>query len=42
MKKEQELRLHGLLLGDWKGVAIEQLCEPLHRFNDWDELIEEN
>ena len=39
MKKKQELRLHGLLLGDWKGAAIEQLCEPLHRFNDWDDLL---
>ncbi len=39
MKKEQDLRLHGLLLGHWKGAAIEQLCEPLHRFNDWQDLI---
>ena len=41
MKKKQELRLHGLILGDWKSDVIEQLCEPLHRFNDWHELIED-
>lgn len=41
MKKKQDLRLHGLLLGDWKGRSIEQLCEPLHRFKDWQEMMEE-
>ncbi len=41
MKDKQALRVHGLLLGDWKGTAIEQICDPLHRFTDWEELIEE-
>lgn len=40
MKQKQELRIHGLLLGDWKGNTIEQICEPLHRFNDWQEFTE--
>jgi uncharacterized protein with von Willebrand factor type A (vWA) domain len=38
MKSNQGLRLHGLLLGSWKGSTIEQLCEPLHRFNDWHDI----
>ncbi len=33
MKQKQGLRVHGLLLGNWHSDAIEQICEPLHRFN---------
>jgi len=35
LKKQQNLRLHGLLLGNWKSVAINQLCEPLHYYSAW-------
>lgn len=34
-KKSRDLRIHGLLLGNWKARALEQLCSPCHRFNDW-------
>ena len=40
MKQQQQLRIHGLILGDWQGNAIDQICEPLHRFNDWQEFRE--
>jgi len=33
LKREQGLRIHGLLLGNWRSQALEALCEPLHRFN---------
>ena len=36
LKKQQGLRLHGLLLGNWKSDAIKQLCEPLHYYSAWD------
>ncbi len=35
LKKRQGLRLHGLLLGNWKSRAIERLCDPLHRYSAW-------
>ena len=35
LKRKQKIRLHGLILGPWKNQCMEQLCEPLHRFNDW-------
>ncbi len=35
-KATQELRLHGVLLGNWRGKALSELCDPVHRFSDWD------
>ncbi len=29
-KHNQGLRIHGVLLGSWKSMALEQLCDPLH------------
>ena len=40
LKHQQEIRLHGLILGRWKNSCMEQLCEPLHVFNDWKLLLE--
>jgi len=34
-KATQELRLHGVLLGNWRGKALSELCDPVHRFSDW-------
>jgi len=34
IKKHSDLRIHGVLLGNWRGQAIQNICEPLHRFTD--------
>ncbi|MEA3302708.1 MAG: VWA domain-containing protein [Pseudomonadota bacterium] len=34
-KATQELRLHGVLLGNWQGKALSELCDPVHRFSEW-------
>ena len=34
-KAAQELRLHGVLLGNWQGKALRELCDPVHHFSDW-------
>ncbi|HBH34984.1 MAG TPA: hypothetical protein DDW45_00805 [Gammaproteobacteria bacterium] len=34
-KASQGLRLHGVLLGNWQGKALAELCDPVHRFSDW-------
>ena len=34
IKKHSDLRIHGVLLGRWRGEAIRNICEPLHRFSD--------
>ena len=35
LKKNQGLRIHGILLGNWRGRAMEALSEPMHRYSDW-------
>lgn len=35
-KRSQGLRLHGLLLGNWRGKALAELCDPVHRLSDRD------
>ena len=35
MKKNQGLRIHGILLGNWRGRAMEVLSEPMFRYADW-------
>ncbi len=30
-KQQQGLRVHGVLLGNWQGKAMMDLCEPMHR-----------
>ena len=37
-KTSQNCRIHGLLVGHWQTKALEELCEPLHRFSDWGTL----
>jgi uncharacterized protein with von Willebrand factor type A (vWA) domain len=34
-KKQDKLRVHGVLVGGFHSSAIEQLCNPVHRFSDW-------
>lgn len=34
-KATQQLRLHGVLLGNWRGKALQELCDPVHHFSDW-------
>ena len=34
LKKHSDIRIHGVLLGQWRGQAIQNICEPLHRFTD--------
>jgi uncharacterized protein with von Willebrand factor type A (vWA) domain len=34
-KSVQGLRLHGVILGNWQGRALSELCDPVHRFSDW-------
>ncbi|WP_190303106.1 VWA domain-containing protein [Methylomonas rhizoryzae] len=41
LKRQQGLRIHGLLLGNWRSRALEALCEPLHRFNGMQSGAEE-
>jgi uncharacterized protein with von Willebrand factor type A (vWA) domain len=36
IKQQSNLRIHGVLLGHWKGEAIQDICEPLHHFVDID------
>ena len=35
LKKQQGLRIHGVLLGNWRGGAMEALSDPMHRFTNW-------
>lgn len=35
LKQRQGLRLHGLLLGNWRSPALQALCDPLHDFSAW-------
>ncbi|MBV1914794.1 MAG: VWA domain-containing protein [Pseudomonadales bacterium] len=35
LKKNQGLRIHGILLGNWRGGAMEALSDPMHRFTNW-------
>lgn len=35
LKKTQDLRILGLLLGNWKADAFRKICSPCHSFNDW-------
>ncbi|RKZ60338.1 MAG: VWA domain-containing protein [Candidatus Parabeggiatoa sp. nov. 3] len=34
-KEKDKLRVHGVLVGGWNSSAIEKLCNPVHRFSDW-------
>jgi uncharacterized protein with von Willebrand factor type A (vWA) domain len=34
-KEKNKLRVHGVLVGGWNSSAIEKLCNPVHRFSDW-------
>ncbi|HID99613.1 MAG TPA: VWA domain-containing protein [Thiotrichaceae bacterium] len=34
-KEKDKLRVHGVLIGAWNSSAIEKLCNPVHRFSDW-------
>ncbi len=34
-KEQDKLRVHGVLVGSSHSSAIEQLCNPVHRFSDW-------
>lgn len=35
VKRRQGLRIHGVLVGDWRSSALEALCDPLHRLAAW-------
>ncbi len=34
-KEKNNLRVHGVLVGSSHSSAIEKLCNPVHRFSDW-------
>jgi len=34
-QREQDTRIHGLLVGRWRSESMERLCDPLHRFDHW-------
>ena len=34
-RDEHGLRVHGLLVGRWRGQVMEQVCDPLHRYDLW-------
>ncbi|NKC10890.1 MAG: VWA domain-containing protein [Gammaproteobacteria bacterium] len=34
-KEQDKLRVHGVLVGNFHSAAIEKLCNPVHRFSDW-------
>lgn len=34
-KETDKLRVHGVLVGSFHSSAIEKLCNPVHRFSDW-------
>jgi len=34
-KEKNKLRIHGVLVGGWNSSAIEKLCNPVHRFSNW-------
>jgi uncharacterized protein with von Willebrand factor type A (vWA) domain len=34
-KEKDKLRVHGVLVGSFHSSAIEKLCNPVHRFSDW-------
>ncbi len=38
-KERHEVRIHGLLLGRWKGEAMKAICDPLHRYDLWKSLL---
>jgi len=39
-KEKTGLRLHGLLIGRWRGDAMTRLCDRLHRFDLWSRPVE--
>lgn len=39
LKSSQGLRLHGLLLGDWRSPAMQAVCEPLYFFDSWGAVV---
>ncbi|MEY8241774.1 MAG: hypothetical protein RPT25_15620, partial [Cycloclasticus sp.] len=41
LKERQKLRLHGLVLGQWKSRSMQAVCDPLHVFESWNSLAEE-
>lgn len=34
-RRTQGLRVHGLIFGSWRGIALRNICDPIHRFNAW-------
>ncbi|WP_095211445.1 VWA domain-containing protein [Endozoicomonas ascidiicola] len=36
--KSHGLRVHGVLIGDY-GRAMERICDPVHRFSEWGDLL---
>ncbi|TGO02210.1 hypothetical protein PN36_28600 [Candidatus Thiomargarita nelsonii] len=40
-KEKDKLRVHGVLVGGWNSSAIEKLCNPVHRFSDWQEMTKQ-
>ncbi|MDM8559363.1 VWA domain-containing protein [Candidatus Parabeggiatoa sp. HSG14] len=34
-KEKNKLRVHGVLVGGWNSIAMDKLCNPVHRFSDW-------
>ncbi len=34
-RQDDGLRVHALLLGRWRGLSLEGVCDPIHRFSDW-------
>ncbi|MBX3473065.1 MAG: VWA domain-containing protein [Planctomycetes bacterium] len=35
---EKNARVHGVLVGQTHSAAMQRLCDPLHRFSDWDAM----
>jgi uncharacterized protein with von Willebrand factor type A (vWA) domain len=38
-KEQDKLRVHGVLVGSFHSSAIEKLCNPVHRFSDWQRVL---
>lgn len=35
---ERNARVHGVLVGQTHSAAMQRLCDPLHKFSDWDAM----
>lgn len=39
-REKRQIRVQGLLVASHASAAMERICEPLHRFSEWQKLIE--